>query len=229
MKYEKIFLLFGASGALGRVAIDYFLEKNFDNYYFFAREGFKISSQKKIYDVVTVRDLSLEENVKNAFYNVRKSDNAIYYLFSAIGGYVGGKSIAETEYSDWQKMINVNLNTSFLISKYFSKLIEKTGGGSICFTSASSSLTPEADRAAYNISKSALNYLVKTLALEGKSKKIFANAVAPYIIDSPANREWVKDKTQLVSPLEICNVVHSIFEEFDKISGQIFDLPKTCL
>ncbi|MEK6552234.1 MAG: SDR family oxidoreductase [Bacteroidota bacterium] len=133
--------------------------------------------------------------------------------------------MADTQYVDFLKMLNINLCTAFLISKYFYKLTQNSNGASICFTSAQSSLYPEENRAAYNISKHALNFLVKTLSLEGKKINLSANAVAPYIIDSEANREWIEDKTQLVTTSEICKIAESFFQNYKTVTGNIVELP----
>ncbi len=224
MKSEKVFLLFGASGALGRTAVDYFLNQDYDQYYFFTREMFELNSAKK-YEMILISDMTKEENVAKAFQNIDQKESANYFLFNTIGAYLGGESIADTQYEDFLKMISINLCTAFLISKYFSKLAQNSNGASICFTSAQSSLYPEENRAAYNISKHALNFLVKTLSMEGKKINLSANAVAPYIIDSEANREWIEDTTQLVTTSEICNVVHSLFLNYKTITGNIVELP----
>ncbi len=225
MKSEKVFLLFGASGALGRTAVDFFLNQDYDQYYFFTREMFELKSTKKKYDMILISDLTKEENAAQAFQNVIRKEEANYFLFSTIGAYLGGESIADTQYVDFLKMLNINLCSAFLISKYFSKIAQNSNGASICFTSAQSSLHPEENRAAYNISKHALNFLVKTLSLEGKKINLSANAVAPYIIDSAANREWIEDKTQLVTASEICNMAHSLFQNYKTVTGNIVELP----
>lgn len=224
MKSEKVFLLFGASGALGKTAVDFFLNQDYDQYYFFTRNMFELKSSKK-HDMILISDMTNEENVEKAFQRVIKIDHINYFLFDTIGAYLGGESIADTKYADFLKMLNINLCTAFLISKYFSKLTEHSNGSSICFTSAQSSLYPEENRAAYNISKHALNFLVKTLSFEGKKINLSANAVAPYIIDSAANREWVEDTTQLVTTSEICNVAHSFFQNYKTVTGNIVELP----
>jgi len=224
MKSEKVFLLFGASGALGKTAVDYFLNQDYDQYYFFTRNMFELKSSKK-YEMILISDMTNEENVAKAFQSVIQKKEANYFLFDTIGAYLGGESIADTKYADFLKMLNINLCTAFLISKYFSKLTEHSNGSSICFTSAQSSLYPEENRAAYNISKHALNFLVKTLSFEGKKINLSANAVAPYIIDSAANREWIEDTTQLVTTSEICNVAHSFFQNCKTVTGNIVELP----
>lgn len=225
MKSEKIFLLFGASGTLGRTAVDFFLNQDYDQYYFFTREMFELKSIKKKYDMILISNMTKEENVAQAFQNVIRNEGAKYFLFDTIGAYQGGESIADTRYVDFLKMLNINLCTAFLISKYFYKLAQNSNGASICFTSAQSSLYPEENRAAYNISKHALNFLVKTLSLEGKKINLSANAVAPYIIDNAANREWIEDKTQLVTTTEICKIAESFFQNYKTVTGNIVELP----
>lgn len=233
---KKIFLLFGSSGNLGRTAVEFFLKQKYDYYYFFSRENFrgilrrslrpsgKAINKKKNFEIVKTGDLLNEENVASTFARVKKKNDASYFLFSTVGGYFGGKTIAETDYESWQRMLNINLTTSFLIAKHFLKFVENTSGGSICFTSALSSLKPEANKAAYNISKNALNFLVNTIALEGKEIGLSANAVAPFIIDTPSNREWVKDKFQMTSAIDICRVVLSLFNNYKTVNGNIIEL-----
>ena len=224
MNSEKIFLLFGASGTLGRTAVEYFLDQDYDQYYFFTRKKFELESTKK-YEMVMTEDLTKEENVVQAFQSVVQKKEANYFLFSTVGAYIGGDSIANTQYVDFLKMLDINLCTAFLISKYFSRLVHDCNGSSICITSAQSSLYPEENRAAYNISKHALNFLVKTLSVEEKEINLSANAVAPYVIDSVINREWIEDKTLLVTTSEICKIAESFFQNYRTVTGNIVELP----
>jgi NAD(P)-dependent dehydrogenase (short-subunit alcohol dehydrogenase family) len=228
MSSEKILLLFGSTGDLGKAAVEFFLNQNYNYYYFFTRTPIEVRSSKTNYEIITIGDLTKEESVMEAMAQVKKRSDANYYLFSTVGGYIGGKTIDETEYSDFLKMLNINLSSSFLIAKYFSRLVNGTQGGSICFTSALSSFEPEIKKAPYNISKNALNVLVKTLALEGKEFGLRANAIAPFAIDTPMNREWIEDRSKLISPIEICRHVQFLFEE-KNATGNIIGLPTSLL
>src|ERR1035437_1625117 len=111
----------------------------------------------------------------------------MYFLFSTIGGFTGGKKLWESELKDLEEMINTNVKTSFLIAKYFAGLVKESAGGSILFTAAMTGLTPEKWKISYGLSKSSLIYLVESLALEGVEINLTANAIAPFIIDTPAN------------------------------------------
>lgn len=221
---KKILLIFGSSGALGNGITDYFLKKKYDQIYLFdfKHEEFYQENVNKI----TVKDLSEEKNVKDAFSGIIPSKDSVFYLFSTVGGFTGGKNIWETEVGYFDRMINMNLKTNFLISKYFSLLVKDSHSGSICLTSAYTGLVPEKEKCVYGTSKAALIHLVKTLAEEGKHISLSANAIAPFIIDTPANREWMTDAdySNWIKPAEIAELVDSIFQNYNVNSGNIFQL-----
>lgn len=221
---KKELLIFGSSGALGEGVTKVFIKKNYDRIYLFDFKH-KDIDQTNVKQII-VKDLSVEENVKKAFSEITPSEETIFFLFSTIGGFTGGKKIWETETGDFDRMINMNLRTSFLISKYFSKLVKGSHSGSICLTSAYTGLVAESGKAVYGTSKAALIYLIKSLAEEGKEINLSANAIAPFIIDTPANREWMKedDYEAWIKPAEIGEFVDSIFRSYNLLSGNIYQL-----
>lgn len=217
-------LIFGSSGALGNGVTDVFLKKNYDEIYLFDFKHKELSSDKIIR--IIVNDLSEEKNVSEAFSKVKPDKDSVYYLFSTVGGFIGGKKIWETEVGYFDRMISMNLKTNFLIAKYFSILVQNSHSGSICLTSAYTGLFEEAGKAVYGASKAALIHLVKTLSEEGKEIKLSANAIAPFIIDTPSNREWMtsSDYEKWIKPAEIGEFVNSIFQNYNLVSGNIFKL-----
>ena len=221
---RKELLIFGSSGALGNGVTETFLKKNYDKIYLFDFKHKEIA-QTNVKQII-VKDLSVEENVKRAFSEVSPSKESVFFLFSTIGGFAGGKKIWETDVKDFDRMIDMNLKTSFLIAKYFSLLVEQSHSGSICLTSAYTGLVPESKKAVYGSSKAGLIHLIKTLAEEGKEINLSANAIAPYIIDTPANREWMKDADyeSWIKPAEIGELVDSIFQSYRLVSGNVYQL-----
>ena len=221
---KKELLIFGSSGALGNGVTEVFLKKNYDNIYLLDFKHKEIA-QTNVKQII-VQDLSVEENVKKAFGEIQPSKEKVFFLFSTIGGFTGGKKIWETEVGYFDRMINMNLKTSFLIAKYFSLLVKSSHSGSICLTSAYTGLVPESGKAVYGTSKAALIYLIKTLAEEGKDINLSANAIAPFIIDTPANRDWMKDADyeDWIKPAEIGELVDSIFQSYRLVSGNIYQL-----
>ena len=221
---KRKLLIFGSSGALGNGVAELFLRKKYDEFYLFDFKH-KEPTHTNINRIV-VKDLSEEKNVSEAFSRITPSKKTKYFLFSTVGGFTGGKKIWETEVGYFDRMINMNLKTNFLIAKYFSLLVKGSHSGSICLTSAFTGLVPETGKGIYGASKAALIHLVKTLAEEGVEINLSANAIAPYIIDTPSNREWMTDADfeKWIKPSEIGEFVDSIFKNYNLVSGNIFQL-----
>jgi len=221
---KKELLIFGSDGALGNGVTEVFLTKDYDKIYLFDFKHKEIS-QPKVKQII-VNDLSDEENVIKVFNELKPSKDSVFFLFSTIGGFTGGKKTWETDSEDFDKMINMNLKSNFLITKHFSSLVRKSHSGSICLTAAFTGLSAEAGKNIYGTSKAALIHMIKTLAEEGKEIKLSANAIAPFIIDTPANREWMKegDYEKWLKPVEIGEFVNSMCQNYHIVSGNIFIL-----
>jgi NAD(P)-dependent dehydrogenase (short-subunit alcohol dehydrogenase family) len=223
---KKALLIFGANGALGRGVTNILINKRYDDIYLFDFDFKNIAISNENIRLIYTKDLTKEENIAEAFKHVVPSKGKVFYLFSTIGGFSGGKAVWETTQDELEKMIDMNLKSSFLLSKYFSKLVSESFSGSICFTTAFTGLHAEGKKAAYGISKAALIHLVKSLALEGRDIKMSVNAIAPYIIDTQANREWMKDIDieSIMKPDEIGELIYSIFSNYHFLTGNIIEL-----
>ncbi len=222
---DKILIIIGANGALGKGVTKTLLQKDYDEVYLFDFKFDQTISEPRIKQF-TVKDLSIEKNVMAALYEVKTNEKTKLFLFSTIGGYYGGTSVWETEEIDFDRMMNMNLKSNFFIAKHFASLIKKSYGGSICFTSAYTSDHPEELKFSYGVSKSAVNYLVKTLSLEAVKINLSVNAIAPLIIDTPANREWMKNANyeSWMKPEEIGELINSLFDNYNFVSGNIIEL-----
>ncbi len=223
---KKELLIFGSNGALGKGIVNVMINKNYDSIYLFDHRRNTVTGENQTITNLQVDDLSIEANVKEAFKNILPSKDKIYFLYTTVGGYSGGEYLWGTSFEDWSRMFNINLSSSFLIAKHFSNLVKESAGGSICFTSAYTGIIPQKKSSAYGISKAGIIHLVKSLAAEGDMIKLSVNAIAPFIIDTENNREWGKesDFKSWVKPEEIGELAHSIFCNFNFISGNIFQL-----
>lgn len=223
---KKILLIFGAEGALGKGVSSSLIKKGYDKIYLFDFKNTTAYSDDKI-EFRIISDLSIEQNTAAAFEGIQPEKKSLFFLFSTIGGFTGGKNLWETSIEEWQKMMNMNLIANMNLAKYFSLLVKESGGGSICFTTAFTGLNAEGAKGPYGVSKSALIHLVKTLALEGKEINLSVNSIAPFIIDTPANREWMKEANfeSWIKPDEAGNFINSLFENFNFISGNNIILP----
>jgi NAD(P)-dependent dehydrogenase (short-subunit alcohol dehydrogenase family) len=221
----KTVIIFGAYGALGSGVTKTLLCKDYDKYFLadFDAETRKADDRRVIN--ISSGDLSVEKNVEEVYNKFAVEEGSEVYLFSTVGGFFGGKAAADTQLEELDKMLNINLRTNFLIAKHFLKRFDNNVGG-LCFTTALSGFNPEKGKAAYGLSKSALNYLVETLALECQEKKIAVNGIAPYTIDTPENRKWDKgsDYEKWHKPEEIGELVDFIFNAGNIVSGNIISL-----
>jgi len=222
---KKELLIFGSNGALGKGVTRILKTKDYDKIYLFDFHLKKGNTDPTVVQI-KIDDLSNEENIKQAFSHIKSSKDTAFFLFSTVGGFSGGKKVWETDLDEFEKMINLNLTTSFLIAKHFALLIKDSHSGSICLTAAYTGLFPESGKAAYGASKGAMIHLVKSLAEEGNEIKLSVNAIAPYIIDTTANRGWMKDADfeNWMKPEEIGELIHSLFNNYNFVTGNIIRL-----
>lgn len=97
-----------------------------------------------------------------------------------------GRHLPDDTAEAWDAVMAVNLRAPMLIAKAGLKLMAP--GGSMVFVSSLASIHPGGRNPAYETSKAGLAALVRAAALEGQSRGIRVNAVAPGLIDTPMGR-----------------------------------------
>jgi NAD(P)-dependent dehydrogenase (short-subunit alcohol dehydrogenase family) len=85
----------------------------------------------------------------------------------------------ETSFSDYRRVLEVNLVAPFLLARTFGRQMLKAGRGSIVNVASVAGLLAVSDRAAYNASKHGLIGLTRTLAAEWGGRGVRVNAVCP--------------------------------------------------
>jgi NAD(P)-dependent dehydrogenase (short-subunit alcohol dehydrogenase family) len=221
----KTVIIFGAYGALGSGVTKTLLMKDYDKFFLADFDAETRKADDNRVTNISSGDLSVEKNVEKVYNKFAIKEGSEVYLFSTVGGYFGGKDIGDTSLEELDRMLNINLRTNFLLAKHYLKRYDNNIGG-LCFTTALSGFNPERGKAAYGLSKSALNYLVETLALECNDKKIAVNGIAPWVIDTPENRKWDKDSDyeKWHKPEEIGALIDFIFRAGNIVSGNIISL-----
>lgn len=82
----------------------------------------------------------------------------------------------------WDKILDVNVKATFLMTKLVVPHIEKRGGGSVVFVSSVAGYQPMPALGPYSVSKTALLGLTRALAPELAQSNIRVNCVAPGVI-----------------------------------------------
>jgi NAD(P)-dependent dehydrogenase (short-subunit alcohol dehydrogenase family) len=107
------------------------------------------------------------------------------------------KPFSETEYADWRRVMDTNVNMPFLLVRRLSAGI--ADGGSVVFVSSAMALFPHAASLPYGVSKAAVNMLARGLVKELSPRGIRVNAVCPGFIDTEWQREkppWLREKIE---------------------------------
>ena len=88
-------------------------------------------------------------------------------------------TIIETTPADWQRVLDINLTGSFLLSRAVLPLMIAGGGGSIIFIASQLGRVGSAGRAAYCATKGALIQLAKVMAIDHAAENIRVNTLSP--------------------------------------------------
>ena len=94
------------------------------------------------------------------------------------------KNVEETPEEIWDAIINVNLKSYFLMSKYSIPYMRKNGGGSIVNISSVQGLQSQKLVPPYAASKGGVLSLTRQMSLDYISEKIRINAVCPGAFDT---------------------------------------------
>ena len=108
--------------------------------------------------------------------------------------------IEDLTFKNWQKTLNVNLNSVFILIKELLPKLEEKKGNVVNIASIHATLT-KPSFSAYSTSKAALVGLTKSLAVELGSKVRF-NAICPAAIDTPMLYEGFVDNPSNLKELK---------------------------
>src|SRR5579864_2860289 len=205
---NRVAIISGGTGALGRAVAQYFVESGARVAIPWVVEPEVPMLKKRLGDrfsdanvLLKRADVGDESQIAAFVDEVAKKFGKLDVLVNLVGGFWGGKSIAETSMAEWQAMFDLNLKPTFLCCRAAVPAMKKNGYGRIVSVSSRSGLQGAGDFAAYAIAKGAIATFTASLAEEVLPEGILVNAIAPSTIDTEANRaampkakheNWVK-------------------------------------
>ncbi len=229
----KIAVVTGGTGALGKDVAASLLEEGCtvivthtgsEDSLLFLEEQKKLSTN--LHGIKT--DVTVEDEVEALFNDVQKRFQRADILCNLVGGIGKKYLIEETPLEEWQRMLTLNLQTTFLTMKNALPLMKEKGFGRVINMAAMPAVIPDAQKGGYSVSKAGVIALTRVAAEEVKGfDKITVNAIAPGIINTPANRSW-GDSSEIakwVTTEEISAlIVHLCSESGNSINGQIINM-----
>jgi len=130
-------------------------------------------------------------------------------LFNNAGVYIE-KFAEDTTEEDWDKILDINLKGTFLVSKYAIPIMKRQGGGVIVNNSSDAGLIGNRKCPAYCASKGGVTVMTKAMALDYARHNIRVNCVNPAIIDTPMLAYEVKAASNPKEYLRTCDEVQPI-------------------
>lgn len=198
---EKKVLITGATGGLGQAVVRAFL-----------REGAVVAGVARRWPqderpagVLTVQaDLGTPEGAETAVRALVERHGRIDAAVHLMGGFAMDGPVEATKVETWDRMMEMNARSAFLLFRAALPWMLKAGGGRLLAVGSRAGAEGAPGAAAYAVSKAALHALVLNLAAELRQKGITVNAVLPGTIDTAANRaampnadfaKWVAPET----------------------------------
>ena len=216
----KVTLITGAKGGLGSFVTEAFLGAG-------ARVvGVSRSIQPSDFShpqfIAVAAELSSGEAARKLAEDLVARFGRIDALVHVMGGFAGGKSVAETDDATFEKMLDLNYRSAFFASRAVLPYMRQQGGGRILAVASRQAVEPVAMAGAYSASKAALVSLVCTIALENKDRGISANTVLPGTMDTPGNRaaDPSADASQWIQPSQVAALlVHLASDAGVQVTG----------
>lgn len=228
---QKVAIVTGASRGIGKaiaiklIALDYKvfgiyrdnnksaseLEKQFPNLTMIKGNVGKENDVQKIIGAVISKSKKLDLMINNAGIN----------LFGEIEKF-------ETE--NWNEMINTNLKSAFLFSKYSIPYLKKSDDGMIVNVSSRIGFPEfaESEFVVYGITKAAINYFTVALSKELENTSVRVNAIIPTPTKTDSfdkvftkeDEDFLKNKGKLGKPEEVADLIIELIED-KKANGKI--------
>ena len=184
------------------------------------------------------------ENIKILKFDISQSDKIVEFIENAtnelggsLDGIVNNAGITQDNLAirmsleEWQKVININLTSTFLMCKFAIKKMLKNKSGKIVNITSVVGHTGNLGQANYTASKAAIVAMSKSLAIEYAKKNININCISPGFIKTAMTdnidekfREVIVSKipsARLGEPDDVANAVLFLSsDQSDYINGE---------
>lgn len=141
--------------------------------------------------------IAREEEVENLFGKVKENFGRLDILINNVGMNIMTSSVTDIDYSLWNKIIDSNLNGTYLCSVHASRIMKEQKAGKIISISSIAASRASAGMGVYGVAKAAIEMLTRVMAAELADDGILVNAVAPCMVKTDFSRPFWSDQALL--------------------------------
>ena len=171
--------------------------------------------------IATFLDAGNEQSIKDAIDLTVSTFGTITVLYNNVGltNLQKDVDVVNMDLDEWDRLMDVNLKSVLIGSRFAIPHMQKAGGGSIINTASMAAFAGDAVRTAYGASKAGVVNLTRYIASQYGKDNIRCNSVAPGLILTPAAKKNIPDQ------------VLAIFEKFNSLPyhGEADDIGYTVL
>ena len=211
-------LLTGSTGGIGRAILNKLLENKAKVIATGTNEKKLDIIKKKFTDVIVKKfDITNHENIQDFIEDCNEIFQKKIDVLINNAGITNDNLAIRMKDEEWNKVINLNLTSSFLLTKNTIKKMLKNKNGKIINITSVVGHTGNIGQANYAASKAGLIGMSKSLALEYGKKNIKVNCISPGFIKSEMteniNENYKKTLEEKISlerfgtPDDVANVV----------------------
>ena len=138
-------------------------------------------------------DVTVPESMETGFKKVMEETGRIDILVNNAGVWPKGTAL-ESNLEDWQKILHINLNSVFYLSKLFGQKMKEQQYGRIINLGSIAGEAGLPERCAYSVAKAGVIMLTKTMAMELSKDNVTVNCVSPGMISDekkPNSGTWL--------------------------------------
>ncbi len=204
----------GGTGALGRAVVPLLVRRNFKiaATYIVPEEARALEKAIDLdEDQLLLRRVdSTDPEAINVFMkDTVEAFGGIDVLCTLVGGWAGGRDLEETDNLRFDRMIDLNLRSTFYSLRAAIPHMRDNDWGRIVAVGSRAASDAPAGQAAYNMAKAGVESLIRSVARELDDTNVTANVILPTVIDTQATRAALPyaDYIKWPKPEEIASVI----------------------